>query len=47
MKAEYDLAKMKSRKNPYAAQLKKQQSVTFLLKTTLPFFDKAFHLMHK
>jgi len=26
MKAEYDLAKMKSRKNPYAAQLK-QQSV--------------------
>ena len=27
MKAEYDLAKMKSRKNPYAAQLKKQQSV--------------------
>ena len=26
MKAEYDLSKMKSRKNPYAAQLK-QQSV--------------------
>ncbi|MDQ1255482.1 MAG: hypothetical protein QG656_73 [Candidatus Hydrogenedentes bacterium] len=24
MKAEYDLAKMKSRKNPYARQLKKQ-----------------------
>lgn len=27
MKAEYDLAKMKSRKNPFAAQLK-QQSVS-------------------
>jgi uncharacterized protein (DUF4415 family) len=25
MKAEYDLAKMKSRKNPYAAQLKQQR----------------------
>lgn len=29
MKAEYDLAKMKSRKNPYASQLKK--SVTMRL----------------
>lgn len=27
MKAEYDLSKMKSRKNPFAAQLKKQVTI--------------------
>lgn len=27
MKAEYDLSRMKSRKNPYAAKLKKQVSI--------------------
>lgn len=27
MKAEYDLSKMKSRKNPYAAKLKKQVTI--------------------
>ena len=27
MKAEYDLSRMKSRKNPYAAQLKKQVTI--------------------
>ena len=27
MKAEYDLLKMKSRKNPFAAQLKKQVTI--------------------
>ena len=27
MKVEYDLAKMKSRKNPYAAKLKKQVTI--------------------
>jgi len=27
MKAEYDLSKMKSRKNPYAARLKKQVTI--------------------
>lgn len=38
MKAEYDLAKMKSRKNPYAAQLK-QQSV-YIEEDVMDYFKK-------
>ena len=39
MKAEYDLSKMKSRKNPYAARLKK--SVTMRLsEDVLDYFKK-------
>ena len=38
MKAEYDLSKMKSRKNPYAAQLK-QQSV-YIEEDVLDYFKK-------
>jgi uncharacterized protein (DUF4415 family) len=38
MKAEYDLAKMKSRKNPFAAQLK-QQSV-YIEEDVMDYFKK-------
>lgn len=38
MKAEYDLAKMKSRKNPYAAQLK-QQSI-YIEEDVMDYFKK-------
>ncbi len=38
MKAEYDLAKMKSQKNPYAAQLK-QQSV-YIEEDVMDYFKK-------
>ena len=39
MKAEYDLSKMKSRKNPYAAKLKK--SVTMRLSEDVIDYFKA------
>jgi uncharacterized protein (DUF4415 family) len=38
MKAEYDLAKMKSRKNPFAAQLK-QQSI-YIEEDVMDYFKK-------
>lgn len=41
MKAEYDLAKMKSRKNPYAAKLKKPVTMRLSEEVVTYFKDMA------
>jgi uncharacterized protein (DUF4415 family) len=41
MKAEYDLAKMKSRKNPYASKLKKPVTMRLSEDVVLYFKDMA------
>jgi uncharacterized protein (DUF4415 family) len=38
MKAEYDLTKMKSRKNPYAAQLKQQSASIEIEEDVMEYF---------
>ena len=38
MKAEYDLTKMKSRKNPYAAQLKQQSASIEIDEDVMEYF---------
>ena len=38
MKAEYDLTKMKSRKNPYAAQLKQQSASVEIEEDVMEYF---------
>lgn len=40
MKAEYDLAKMKSQKNPYAAQLKQQRVSIEIEQDVTEYFKK-------
>lgn len=49
MKAEYDLTKMKSRKNPYAAQLKQQSASIEIEEDVMEYFknmaDEEFDKM--